>query len=155
MKLVRQKNDHDCGLASIFMLKDNKDYRRIKKFCKKHLYYNPNKGHGIFINNEKICDQLKLIGIESYFAQGAVKTIAHHTRYNRAMLLLYGDDKEGHCVAWKGYCCYDPATGEAYPEKLIKAKNPRLPNFSIIVFKTPLHERALNFIKKPFYDLIQ
>ncbi len=87
MKLVRQKNGYACGVTSLFMLNDNKDYRRIKKFCKRHLDYKPNKNIGITITREKICGQLKMLGFDAYFAPDGNRTVAMHTKYNRAMLL--------------------------------------------------------------------
>lgn len=153
MKLVKQKNNHDCGLTSLFMLNDNRNFRHIKKFCKRHLNYNPNKGNGIFINSDKICNQLKILGVDSYFASAGRKSIVRHTKYNRAMILVYNEEK-GHCIARNGYCCYDPAENETYSEKLINVKHQDFSDCSIIVFKTPLYERALSFIKKPFYDLV-
>ena len=70
------------------------------------------------------------------------------------MILVYNDTK-GHCIAWNGYCCYDPDEDKTYSGDMLNRKNPNYDGCQIIVFKTPLYKRALNFIKKPFYELMR
>ncbi len=145
MKLIQQKNKHDCVPTSLLMLSNGISYKKIKNYCKKHFGYRPNKG--CTITNETACQHFSNLGINAVLYEVNNKTLEGHTKYNKALILTH-NDRGGHCIAWDGARCFDPNIKKPYSEFALD----RDMYFTIFVIKTSYIKRIFNMITKQFYD---
>jgi len=141
------------------MLNNNKDYKKIKNYCRKYLNYGPGRGeYGCTINSETICDHLHNMGFNAKLLNVKGRYILSEiTGYSKAVVMFYDNKGFGHTMAWDGCKYFDP--GSSNPGIHAEKKLPKYYYSSevsalVILIKTPIYQRTLNIIKKPFIDLI-
>ena len=152
MELVRQINAA-CVPTSIFMLNDNKDFKYIKRYCKKHLGYSSAGHRGSDLDVPAIKKLLEDLGHEvlSDIERERIATIHNVTRFNKGILIIYSAvESSGHCVAWDGYNVFDPdwhrvETATEFVDRI--EVQWILPKIHPITIKTNLHHRIINATK--------
>lgn len=139
------------------MLNGNKDYKRIKAYCRKHFNYSTTRKRGCDVDMKTICGHLSNLGLDAYIS-GDGTTIQDITKYNKALCLwTYKKETYGHAMVWDGSGYLDPGfyNPKKYSERTLPKMhyNHLLSSVAVIIIRTHPLKRLLNRIKKPFIDL--
>lgn len=155
MKLVKQK-PNACVPTAIFMLNDNKDYRKIKNLCKKRFGYRHSKKDGCCVNDDVMLTLLNQLGMQASSIEEGVlyRTFSELSGYSRGLIMIqHGTENTGHCVAWDGYRVFDPLHDKILPEcEIFKTYGSDI-RCSFYKVKTTMWVRLANVLKKPFFEL--
>jgi len=154
MELVKQ---HKCGCvpASIFMLNDNKEFRQIKRLCKKKFGYSPSRHEGCRIHNiSEAIELFKEIGITAHTvkASSTFSNINDIIRYNKALVMCISKDRVGHAVAFDGCKVYDPFQPQIMSEKQYSVEYSEHNMYYFAIIKVGIHHRFINVFKKLWFE---
>jgi len=154
MELVKQ---HNCGCVptSVFMLNDNKEFRQIKRLCKKKFGYSPSRHEGCRIHNiSEAIELFKEIGITAHTAKAGTSfdNINKIIRYNKALVMCTSNGAEGHAVAFDGCKVYDPYQPQILSEKQFSDKYSCHKIYYFAIIKVGIHHRFINVFKKLWFE---
>jgi len=154
MKLVKQKASA-CVPTAIFMLNNNKDFRKIKNMCKKRFRYSHTRGDGCTIKGDgKMTVLLSQLGMSVTEApSGNFSDFGSLSGYNRGLIMIRFDNDRGHCAAWDGYRVFDPFQDKIISEFALQKIYGGEITYSLYIVKTNLFVRLMNAFKKPFFEL--
>jgi len=155
MKLVKQKRDA-CVPTSIFMLNDNKDFRKIKNMCKKRFGYSHSRGNGCFTKEDAMLTLLNQLGMQASSIDEGItyRTFCELSGYSRGLIMIqHKESSVGHCVAWNGYKAFDPILDNPISDAHVFKIYGDDIICSFYKVKTSLCIRLMNIIRKPFFEL--
>jgi len=154
MELVKQHHS-GCLPASVFMLNNNKEFRQIKRLCKKKFGYSPSRHEGCRIHNiSEAIELFKEIGITAHTVKGGATfaNINDIIRYNKALVVCTSKDLVGHAVAFDGCKVYDPYQPQILSEKQFSDKYSSRKIYYFVIIKVGIHHRFINVFKKLWFE---
>ena len=154
MRIVKQKNSA-CMPTAIYMLNENKDFRKIKAVCKKRFGHSVSKRIGCEISDyNHVVDALHDLGFKDAYLEppGQFRFLNSRILYRKALVFIIDRFGIGHAVAWDGHKFYDPSVG-VMTEKNLFSVYSNYDHVMIISVKTPFIKRVVNAFIKPFYEI--